>query len=82
MIVPPTPVILVSVAVFAVLLAIDWYLGGMAYSPKPTRSQAEDSPMRGEAGSLRKGRLASATVRVGCSLSNSLVSKLSTASRC
>ena len=54
MVMPSTPVILVSVAVFAVLLAIDWYLGGMAYSPKPTRSQAEDSPIHGETGSLRK----------------------------
>ena len=69
MVTPSPPAILVSVAVFAILLAIDWYLGGMACSPKPTRSQAEDSPMRGEAGSLRKGRLASATVRLGCSLS-------------
>ena len=53
MVMPSTPVILVSVAVFAVLLAIDWYLGGMVYSP-PARSQAEDSPTHGETGSLRK----------------------------
>jgi hypothetical protein len=54
MIVPSTPVILVSVAVFAILLAIDWYLGGMAYSPKPARLLSEDVPKRSDVGELKK----------------------------
>jgi hypothetical protein len=54
MVMPSTPVILVSVAVFAVLLAIDWYLGGMAYSPKPRRMWTEDAPKSSDAGALKK----------------------------
>ena len=54
MVMPSTPVILVSIAVFAILLAIDWYLGGMAYSPKPARRLSEDLPKRSDMGELKK----------------------------
>ena len=54
MVMPSTPVILVSVAVLAILLAIDWYLGGMAYSPKPARRLSEDSPKSSGVGELKK----------------------------
>jgi hypothetical protein len=54
MVMPSTPVILVSVAVFAVLLAIDWYLGGMVYSPRPARRLSEDVPKRSDVGALKK----------------------------
>jgi hypothetical protein len=54
MVMPSTPVILVSVAVFAILLAIDWYLGGMVYSPKPARLLSEDVPKRSDVGALKK----------------------------
>jgi hypothetical protein len=53
MIIPSTPVILVSVAVFAILLAIDWYLGGMAYGTKPARLSSEDVP-RNDVSTLKK----------------------------
>ena len=54
MVVPSTPVILVSVAVFAILLAIDWYLGGMAYTPKLARLLSEDIAKRSDAEELKK----------------------------
>ena len=54
MVMPSTLVILVSVAVFAILLAVDWYLGGMAYSPKPARLLSEDVPKRSDVGELKK----------------------------
>ena len=54
MIMPSIPVILVSVAVFAILLAIDWYLGGMVYSPRPARRLSEDVPKRSDVGALKK----------------------------
>ena len=54
MVMPSTPVIFVSVAVFAVLLAIDWYLGGMAHSPRPARRLSEDLPKRSDVGELKK----------------------------
>jgi hypothetical protein len=54
MVVPSTPVILVSVAVFAIRLAVDWDLGGMAYSPKPARLLSEDIAKRSDAEELKK----------------------------
>ena len=54
MVMPSTPVILVSVTVFAVLLAIDWYLGGMVYSPRPARRLSEDVPKRSDVDKLKK----------------------------
>ncbi len=54
MVMPSTPVILVSVAVFAILLAVDWYLGGMVYSPKPARLLSEDVPKRSDVGAFKK----------------------------
>jgi hypothetical protein len=54
MVMPSTPVILVSVAIFAILLAVDWYLGGMAYSPKPARLLSEDVPKRSDVGAFKK----------------------------
>ena len=54
MVMPSTAVILVSVVVFPVLLAIDWYLGGMVYSPKPRRMWTEDAPKSSDAGALKK----------------------------
>jgi len=54
MVVPSNPVILVSVAVFAILLAIDWYLGGMVYSPKPARLLSEDIAKQSDAEELKK----------------------------
>jgi hypothetical protein len=54
MLVPSTSVILVSVAVFAILLAIDWYLGGMVYSPKPARLLSEDIAKQSDAEELKK----------------------------
>jgi len=54
MVMPSTPVILVSVAVFAILLAIDWYLGGMAYSPRPARRLSEDIAKRSDVAALKK----------------------------
>ena len=54
MVMPSTSVILVSVAVFAILLAIDWYLGGMVYSPRPARRLSEDVPKRSDVGALKK----------------------------
>lgn len=54
MMMPSTLVILVAVAAFAILLALDWYIGGMVYNPKPTRLWSEDTPKRSEAGSLEK----------------------------
>jgi hypothetical protein len=54
MVMPSTPVILVSVAIFAILLAIDWYLGGMAYSPKPARRLSEDIAKPSDVGALKK----------------------------
>ena len=54
MVMPSTPVILVSVAVFAILLAIDWYLGGMVYSPKPARLLSADIAKRSDVGALKR----------------------------
>jgi hypothetical protein len=54
MVMPSTPVVLVALAVLAILLAVDWYLGGMAYSLKPMRSRVEDLPKHSEADSFRK----------------------------
>ena len=54
MVMPSTPVILVAVAVSAILLAIDWYLGGMVYSPKPARPLSEDIAKRSDVEELKK----------------------------
>jgi hypothetical protein len=37
MIMPSIPVVLVSIAVFAILAALDWFVGGLAYSRKYVR---------------------------------------------
>jgi hypothetical protein len=54
MIIPPTPVALLVAAALAILLALDWFVGAMAYNQRPMRSRVGDSPKDGETGSLKE----------------------------
>lgn len=54
MVMPSTPVILVGIAVFAILVALDWFVAGMAYSRKPLRRAARGSPRIDDARWIKK----------------------------
>jgi hypothetical protein len=54
MLIPSTPVALVVMAVLAILLALDWFVGAMAYNQRAMRSRVGESPNAREAGSLKE----------------------------
>jgi hypothetical protein len=54
MLMPSTPVVLAAFAALAILLSLNWFIGGMAYDRKPARLCAEDSPGSGETGTIKK----------------------------
>jgi hypothetical protein len=54
MLIPSTPVALFVTAVLAILLALDWFVGAMAYNQSAMRSRVGESPNAREAGSLKE----------------------------
>jgi hypothetical protein len=54
MLMPSTPVVLAVFAALAILLSLNWFIGGMAYNRKPARLCAGDSPGSGEISPVKK----------------------------
>jgi hypothetical protein len=51
---PSTPVVLAAIAALAILLSLNWFIGGIAYSRKPTRLSIADSPGSGQTSTVRE----------------------------